>query len=166
MRFSISHLLIGTLILAVALGIGFPALKFTLYDTANFTYDRDQSIEYVRAATTGLTRRNLIDAINQLSVWDDERIIIVGASLSSNDIHVELISTSLHPPESLDVGLISGETISVHSCQLESTGTYYLHGNIPAPDKIPDISKIVSIRFKNGESKSNHYIFSNADNGG
>ena len=44
MRFSISHLLIGTLILAAALGVGFPTLKFTFYDNVNFRYDRDQTI--------------------------------------------------------------------------------------------------------------------------
>lgn len=57
MRFSILHLLLGTLTLAVVLGIGYPTLKFALYDYVNFTYDRDQTIEYVEATTSGQLRQ-------------------------------------------------------------------------------------------------------------
>ena len=166
MQFSISHLLIVTVILAAALGIGYPAVKFILYDNVNSSYDRDQSLDYVQNATTGQTRRNLLNAINQLPSWDNERIVIVEASLSGNDIHVELISTTLHQPKSLEIELDSRETFSVHSYELNSTGTYYFHGTIQIPDKIPDFAKIASIRFRDGESKSNDYPLSNSQNGG
>ena len=166
MRYSISHLLIGTLVLAVAIGIGYPLLKFSLYDNVNFTYDRDQTVEYIETTTSGLVREKLRDAIRQLSVLDDDKMIVADASVSGTELHVELISTTFDQLEFLDIKLGSDETISLDSYELKSTGTYYFYGIIPLTDKIPDGAKIVSIHFRDGESKSNEYVITNPRNGG
>ena len=166
MRYSISHLLIATLILAVVIGIGYPTLKFLLYDNVNFTYDRDQTIEYVETTTSGQTRRKLLDAIAQLSVWDDDKILIAEASLSNKGIHVELISTTFRQPETLDLRLTTGDTTTVNTYEIESTGTYYFYGTISLDDKIPNGAKINAIHFRVGKSKSNEYVFAKTPNGG
>lgn len=160
MRFSLINLLICTSILAAVLGVGYPALKFAFYDKVNFAYDRDQTIEYVESATSGKRRRRLIEATSRLSARDDGKILIVEASLANGVIHVELISTTFHQPESLDIELDSGDTVSVDTHEIQSTGTYYFYGNIPVTDKIPDTTRIMSIRFSNRESRSNYYSFS------
>ena len=166
MRFSISKLLIGIAIFAVALGIGYPTLKFVLYDNVNFTYDRNQTVEYIQSATSGQTQRKLLDAIRQLSVSGDDQIFIAESSLTNDHLHVELISTTFHQPEWLDIELGSGDTISTDSSDIKSTGTYYFFGDIPIDDTIPDDAKVESIHFRHGKSKSNVYTLANTGNGG
>ena len=108
----------------------------------------------------------MLGAINQLSVWDDGKILIVDAFLENDVIHVELISTTFHQPDLLDIKLNTGDTVSVDSYEIESTGTYYFYGEISVNDKIPDGAKITSIRFIDAQSKSNDYRLSVARNSG